>query len=41
MMDLLTTVWDSIYALAVGMVAGILVQRVGMVDWLLEKLMRK
>ena len=40
-MDFLTMVWDSVYALAVGMVAGVLVQRVGLIDWLLAKLMRK
>ena len=40
-MDFLTMVWDSVYALMVGMIAGVLMQRVGMVDWLLEKVMRK
>ena len=40
-MDLLTTAWDSIYAIAVGLMAGILVQRIGMVDWMIEKIMRK
>tara|TARA_R110000824_G_scaffold87676_6_gene216058 strand:+ start:301 stop:429 length:129 start_codon:yes stop_codon:yes gene_type:complete len=40
-MDFLTMVWDSVYALAVGTVFGVLVQRIGMVDWLLAKIMRK
>jgi len=40
-MDFLAMAWDSVWALAVGMGFGILMQRVGMVDWLLAKIMRK
>lgn len=40
-MDFLTMAWDGVYALAVGVCFGVLAQRVGLIDWLLAKLMRK
>ena len=40
-MGFLTMVWDSVYALAVGVCVGVLAQRVGLIDWLLAKIMRK
>ena len=41
MMEFLGMVWDSVYALSVGIIAGVLMQRVGMIDWMLDKIMRK
>ena len=40
-MELLTTALDSVYALAVGIGFGVLFQRVGLVDWLIAKVLRK
>ncbi len=40
-MEILTSLWDGIYALCVGVIAGVLIQRLGMVDWMMSKLMGK
>tara|TARA_R100000655_G_scaffold11743_6_gene27020 strand:+ start:281 stop:403 length:123 start_codon:yes stop_codon:yes gene_type:complete len=40
-MDFLTNLWDSTFALCVGVVFGVLVDRLGVVDWLMAKILRK
>tara|TARA_R110002051_G_scaffold49659_2_gene96838 strand:+ start:4771 stop:4899 length:129 start_codon:yes stop_codon:yes gene_type:complete len=40
-MEFLSMAWDSVYALAVGIGFGVLFQRVGLVDWLIAKVLRK
>jgi hypothetical protein len=41
MMELLQGIWDSAFALVVGTVFGILVDRLGIVDWFLQKILRR
>ena len=40
-MDFLQGIWDSALALCVGTVFGILVDRLGVIDWLMQKILRR
>ena len=41
MMDMMQGLLDSVWALSVGVVFGIAFDRLGLVDWVLSKVMRK
>ena len=41
MMDLIQGIWDSAFALCVGTIFGILVDRLGVIDWLMQKILRR
>ena len=41
MMDFLQGVWDSAFALAVGVIFGILIDRLGVIDWFMHKILRR
>jgi len=41
MMDMMQGLLDSVWALSVGTVFGILIDRLGLIDWLLNKVMKK
>jgi hypothetical protein len=41
MMELLQGIWDSAFALSVGVIAGILACKLGLVDWAMGLIIKK
>ena len=41
MMDMMQGLLDSVWALSVGIVFGVLLDRLGLVDWVISKVTRK
>tara|TARA_R100000655_G_scaffold33513_1_gene65941 strand:- start:5045 stop:5170 length:126 start_codon:yes stop_codon:yes gene_type:complete len=41
MMEIIQGLFDSVWALCVGVAFGVLVDRLGLVDWVMHKIMRK